>query len=456
MKKEITLNYNGEGHMLKVLLINPPMPYAIKGHLQTPLGLCYLSSVVKHIAESIVFDCNVSDGLEDFVRDFNPDVIGVSVLTATYNNAIKLIENISPVVKDKCVFIAGGIHASVFPEALLNSGFSLVIRGEGECTFRNVISSIVHGKSYFNLNGISYIDEKGIVINTPDAELIADLDTIPFPDRENLPFWEYEHESIITSRGCNYRCFYCSSSHYWGQSIRYRTAENVFSELKLLYESGRTDFYFCDDNFTTSHKFVREICERILSADMKIKWSALTRVDTIDLNLLRLMEKAGCSILSIGIESGLSSFNKMIKKTSVDIIKSAFKHIKEAGIKTRTTWIIGLGKSYEDEVQSLQLIKELLPDQVSVHCLIPFPNTAAWDDSENYGLILDKDKIEWDVMNMTYSPYLLDNVKFKHISKEQIISLIDSTRSELLSYGYDGSQKKFATFLDKSTIKVID
>lgn len=92
---------------------------------------------------------------------------------------------------------------------------------------------------------------------------------------------------------------------------------------------------------------------------MNIKWTALTRVDTIDSSLLKLMKKAGCTILSLGIESGSNVFHRDVKKTSIETIKCAFEMIKQADIKTRTTWIIGLGKTYDDEYQSLQLIKEL-------------------------------------------------------------------------------------------------
>jgi len=441
---------------MRVLLINPPMPYQIRGHRQTPLGLCYLSSMIKPIAESMVFDCNVSENIEDLVCSFSPDVIGVSVLTATFNSSVEMVSRISPLTRNGCMFIAGGIHASIYPEEVLHNGFSLVIRGEGENTFYNVLSAIASSKCYHGERGISYTNETGVIVNNPNADLITDLDKIPFPDRSDLPFHNYEHESILTSRGCNYRCFYCSSSHYWGQRIRYRSAENVFAELMLLYQNGRTNFYFCDDNFASSRELVRKICRMILTEGIHIKWSALIRVDAIDLSLLRLMKESGCSILSLGIESGLNSFHKTIKKMSVESIKVAFERIKQAGIKTRTTWIVGLGDTYEDEYQSLQLIKELLSEQVSVHCLIPFPNTEAWNNAEQYGIILERDNFNWDVMNMTYSPHLLDHVGFKHITKEQVITLLNVIRNELLPYGYDGLHRKFGTFLDSTIIKVID
>lgn len=439
-----------------MLLINPPMPYEIKGHLQTPLGLCYLSSMIKSIAESLVFDCNVSGDIETTIHQFKPDVIGISVLTATYINVLKLLCAVSQLAKPNCIFIAGGVHASIFPEELLKNGFHLVIRGEGERVFFGVISSIAKAKDYYDLAGISFVGEDGVIKHNPDAELIEDLDTIPLPDRKDLPLHNYEHEAILTSRGCNFRCFYCSSSHYWGHKTRYRSAENVFAELWQLYITGVRKFYFCDDNFTSSHALVKGICQGIIFESMNIRWSALTRADTVDIDLLKLMKQAGCTILSFGIESGLNAFHKNTKKTSIEKIMATFAMLREIGIKTRTTWIIGLGKTVEDEYNSLQFIKELLPDQVSVHCLIPFPNTEAWYKPEKYNLVLDKENFDWNVMNMTYSPYLLDNIRFKHITKEEIISLIEKTRKELKDYKYDGVQRKFETFLDNEIIKVIE
>lgn len=441
---------------MKVLLINPPMPYGIKGHLQTPLGLCYLSSMIMNIAETMVFDCNVSANLEKTILSFSPDIIGISILTPTYKNSIKLLNHLKNLVKKNCFFIAGGVHASLFPEEILKKGFNIVIRGEGEQVFYNVILSLAKGEHYHMLDGVSYIDYKGNIVHNREAKRIENLDSIPFPDRKDLPLSCYEHESIITSRGCCFRCFYCSSSHYWGQKIRYRSASNVFDELSQLYKAGIKNFYFCDDNFTSSKTLVCDICNRIISSNMNIKWTALTRVDTIDSSLLKLMKKAGCTILSLGIESGSNVFHRDVKKTSIETIKCAFEMIKQADIKTRTTWIIGLGKTYDDEYQSLQLIKDLLPDQVSVHCLIPFPNTEAWNEPEKYNIVIDKNNFDWDVMNMTFSPNLLDYVQFTHISKKQIIALIETTRTELVKYGYDGKNRKFESFLDNTIIKVID
>ena len=226
-------------------------------------------------------------------------------------------------------------------------------------------------------------------------------------------------------------------------------------ELKELYDAGIRKFYFCDDNFTLSEELVDSLCDLIIKSNMDIRWSALSRVDTINQRMLYKMRRAGCATLALGIESGLDDFHKRIKKTSLEDIKNAVRLIKEAGIKVRTTWIIGLGKTFEDEYNSLQLIKELLPDQVSVHCLIPYPNTDAWDHPEKYNLVIDKKNMDWNVMNMTYSPELLDYVHFKHISKTEIMQLISSTREELVEYGYNGMDREFQSFLDKDVMRVI-
>lgn len=440
---------------MKILLVNPQMPYNMRGHLQTPLGLCYLSSVVKSLAQTMVFDCNINSNLFQIIESFQPNVIAISVLTATYNTSLWLIAEIKRNHKN-CLFIAGGVHASTFPEEMLLNGFNLVIRGEGEIPFYNVINCCISNKDYNNVNGISYLSRDNKIIHNKDEILITKLDDLPFPDRNDLQNSSYEHDSIITSRGCNYQCFYCSSSHYWGQHIRYRSAKNVFEELSFLYNNGSRRFYFCDDNFTSSHNLVKEICELIIKNNMEIKWSALIRIDTIDESLLCLMKKAGCAVLSMGIENGTKRFMTEIKKTNLENTQSAFTLIKKVGIKTRTTWIIGLGKSIEDEYESLRFIKQILPDQISIHCLIPFPNTDAWKNAEKYNLVINKSEMDWDIMNMTFSPYLLDYIHFKHISKEQIITLISEIKNEMLSYGYDGKQKSLDTFLDNEIIRVID
>lgn len=112
--------------MMKVLLYNPPMPYSGKSHKQTPLGLCYLSSAIKDKVKCVVFDGNVQEGFSKYVTDFKPDIIGISILTATFNSSVRVAKKLKKIVP-KCLLIAGGIHPSVFPEETLNHGFDIVI-----------------------------------------------------------------------------------------------------------------------------------------------------------------------------------------------------------------------------------------------------------------------------------------------------------------------------------------
>lgn len=447
--------------MLKVLLYNPPMPYIGKSHKQTPLGLCYLSSSIKDKANCVVYDGNVLDGFCEYAKDFNPDIIGVSILTATFNTVVHIIEKLRTILPNS-IFIAGGIHASIYPEEVLKSGFDLIIRGEGEITFREIIDLLYEkknwksgiGNMFANIAGISYWDGERFV-HTKNRKYIDNLDAIAFPDRSNLPLEKYEHDSIMTSRGCAFNCFYCSSSYYWGQKVRYRSAKNVFDEILEVISYGVKKIYFCDDNFTSNHRLVKEICELIIQNHISIQWSALTRVDTINLDILKLMKSAGCEVLSLGIENGTETFMEGIKRTSFEKTVNAFRMIKQAQIKTRTTWIIGLGKTYTEEKESFELLKLILPDQVSVHCLIPFPNTDAWNNPDKYNLIIDKENMNWDIMNMTYSPQLLDYIKFRHISKSQIIDLLGTIKQEMKSYGYDGKNRIFETFIDDRIIPVL-
>ena len=443
--------------LMKILLYNPPMPYEGRSHKQTPLGLCYLSNAIKDIAECFVYDGNVLKDFYRFASEYKPDVMGISILTATYNTVVRSINELKRILPHS-YFIAGGIHASIFPEEILKNGFDLVIRGEGEITFKEIIMKyeyFINKRSELeDVDGISFWNGSSIV-HTPDRKHITDLDTIAYPDRRNLPLQEYEHDSIITSRGCAFNCFYCSSSCYWGQRVRYRSAENVFNEIKEILDSGIDKIYFCDDNFTSNHKLVKDLCQMIISNHLEFRWSALTRVDTVNLEILLLMRQAGCEVLSLGIENGTPSFMNETKKTSLKKTIDAFTMIKEAKIKTRTTWIVGLGKSYMDEKASFELLKVILPDQVSVHALIPFPNTDAWNNPDKYNLIIDKKNINWDIMNMTYSPDLLNYIRYKHISKGEIEELLLSVREEMKKYGYDGRERIFETFVDKDIVPVL-
>lgn len=447
---------------MKVLLITPPLFKEERKHKHAPLGLYYISNYISKIANVRVFDCNVNcDDVFDIAEEMKPNIIGISVLTPTVNSSIKLLRNLKE-KNSKSLFVAGGIHASSFPDDMICAGFDFVIRGEGELTFYELITKF-GTKELYEIDGISFWDTiSKKVVHRRDRKRVDNLDLLGFPKLTRKELEYYEYASIITSRGCAYQCYYCSSSYYWNKVVRIRSSESILREISYYLKLGMKHIYFCDDNFFSNPRTVRELCEKIILHKLKFKWNALIRLDLIDEEILRLMKLAGCICLSIGIECGNKEVLQREKGISIDTLIAKFLLVKKEGIFTRTTWMIGMGKSYEEEKKSVELMKILMPNQISIHMLIPYPNTPAWNKPEKYNLIIDKENINYDVFTTTFSPQLLEEIQYKRLSKYQIIFLIEYFKEQMKSVGYsdiqDNDEDKYKiieSFLDEKVIPMI-
>lgn len=446
---------------MKVLLINPPFKGERK-HKHAPLGLYYISDYIRKIANVKVLDCNVNyTDVFDIAKEMKPDIIGISVLTPTVNSSIELLRTLKE-RNDRSLFVAGGIHASSFPDDMICAGFDFVIRGEGELTFYELVMKF-RTKELYEIDGISFWDKNSKkVIHRRDRKRIDNLDLLGFPKLTRKELGYYEYASIITSRGCAHQCYYCSSSYYWNKVVRIRSAESILHEISYYLSLGVENIYFCDDNFFSNPRVVKELCEKIIKYKLKFKWNALIRLDLINEEILKLMKLAGCTCLSIGIECGSKEVLLREKGISIDTLISKFHLIKKEGIFTRTTWMIGMGKNYEEEKKSAELMKILMPNQISIHMLIPYPNTIAWEKPEKYNLIIDKKNINYEVFTTTFSPQLLEEIQYKHLSKYQIISLIEYFKTQMKSIGYsdirdnDGDKYKIIeSFLDEGVIPML-
>lgn len=446
---------------MKVLLINPPF-WGEKKHKHAPLGLYYISNYISEIADVKVLDCNVNaSNVFEIVEKMEPDIIGISVLTPTMNSSISLLHSLKE-KNGKYFFVAGGIHASSFPDEMIYAGFDLVIRGEGELTFYELVSKFGLREMY-EIDGISFWDKtKKIVVHRKDRDRIENLDMLGFPKLTKQELDYYEYASIIASRGCAYQCYYCSSSYYWKKIVKIRTVESILSEIRYYLDLGVKHIYFCDDNFFNSLEMVKKLCEKIVENKLKFKWNALIRLDLINEEILKLMKLAGCTCLSIGIECGSKEVLEREKNISMDMLITKFLLIKKENIYTRTTWMIGMGKDYEEEKRSVDLMKTLMPNQISIHMLIPYPNTDAWKYPEKYNLIINKEHTNYDIFNTTFSPQLLEEIHYKHLSREQIIFLIEYFKMEMKSIGYSdikdydrNKYKMIESFLDNDVIPML-
>ena len=415
---------------MKVLLVKPPYTNyrsAIGSSPYEPLGLMYLASYIRHYSDSEVkvIDALLTDiegrwegdfykvgwtdeMIKKAIADFQPDIVGISSMFTIHSkgchDAARVVKEYN---KDIPVFI-GGAHASAFPDwSLKDNHVDFVIVGEGEQTLLEIIKLMKEKKPFINIPGLSYRKNNEIV-NTGTRELIKDLDSIPFPARDLVDYkgylyadYNYNHSmappraTVVSSRGCPYRCTFCSIHALWKHSYRMRSPNNVVDEIELLVkEYGVREIAFFDDNISVNRKRMLELCEEIIRRKLNIRWCTPNGIAiwTLDKEVLLKMRKSGCYKLTFGIETGSKNTQKFIRKEQINLekTKELIAYCNKIGIWTHSTFIIGF--PYETEQDFMDTINYAIScgvDMGSFFIATPYPGTELYDIYEKEGLLPD-------------------------------------------------------------------
>jgi len=337
---------------LEVLLITPPREVPQKVDFP-PIGLAYIAAVLKKekIAVRVVDASAYSWGrLARVLCEISPLIVGIPCWTLERSQVFrttKLVREMLP----KTRIILGGHHATAFPDHMfVQANVDAVVIGEGEETTLELVRALLDGRSLCNIRGIAY-SENARVLLTESRELIKNLDSVPYPSYTDfnldnyigLPEVNGRAASVMTSRGCPYRCIFCSSSRFWKGRWRSRSAENVLGEIEWLYHDYKVrNFIFFDDNFTVQKDRAIEICRGLLDKRLNINFVASSHVTHMNPELLYWMKKSGCYRIDFGVESGSPEILRNIKKgQSVEDIEKGFRLVHDAGIKPRAFLIVG-------------------------------------------------------------------------------------------------------------------
>ena len=352
---------------MKTVLIQPPQCQLKDPTAYIPLGIAYIAATLE-AAEVDVQILNLSDNPDLQPSDIPPaDWYGISCVTATKNTVKKLI----PILDGRVV--VGGPHPSVLPDETLSElKPDIVMTGESEFTFRDLV--------------LGRIKPEPIM----DAGFIEDLNDLPFParhlfldsdvvDRSGIHGQEkgVSATTVITSRGCPFNCLFCCKGHPMFNWYRYREAVNVFDELTFLKERyGIEHVRFVDDEFTL-HKGRSAELMRVLRP-LGFTWVCITRADTLDADLLRLMKLAGCTEVHIGVETGSDRLLRLMnKQTTSKVLKHGIDLIKEAGIRVKTYLMMNYpGETEEDREATIEFMRETRPDKYTISCFTPLPGSA--------------------------------------------------------------------------------
>lgn len=384
---------------MKVLLINPPTGRYIRSDrcqapvdtrvaepARPPMDLAYMAGALEGMgAQCLIRDYPMErlsiGALEKDCCVFGPDMAVINVTTPTIKDdleTVKLLKKIDPDI----LTVAKGAHFMVFDKQVLEEYESLdvAIRGEPEFTIKEIAS----GKSREQILGITYRNGSGVARN-PDRPFLNNLDELSFPARHLLnnglylaPDTSRPIAFINTARGCPAGCCFCAAGMVSGQNIRMRSVSSVIRELEqCVNEFGFKDFFFEADTFTWHKDWVIDFCEQIIKSNLRIRWAANSRVDTLDEERLKWMKKAGCYIIGFGAESASQALlDKMHKKIVPGQIERAVNLCNRYGVESFLVFVVGLPwETKETANETEHFVKKSKASFIEVNVAYPLPGT---------------------------------------------------------------------------------
>ncbi|HUV62228.1 MAG TPA: radical SAM protein [Thermoplasmata archaeon] len=390
---------------MKVVLSTPP---GRTTELWPPLGLLYVASSCLQRREGSddikVIDAfceNLTEAeLVSRIGSERPDVLGMNCSTHTFLDTISTLRAVDEAMPETKL-VLGGMHATFASEMILRDYpfVDYIVVGEGEESFPRLLNHIDEGTPPSDVPGIGFTDNGQPTVK-PDS-LIEDLDTLPFPDRSLLPDidYGYTHENIrltygkfttiSSSRGCPFRCSYCSCAAFSKRIWRPRSPENVVDELERMYGDGYECCVFVDDNLTLNRGRMERICELIRERKVKMQFYCEGRVDNTPYSLMRQMKQAGFNVMYFGVESGqkhvLNYYRKMI---DVGDSRRAVADAKRAGMIVVTSYIMGAPVETKDDMdKTIDLIRAMRAHGVQINILDCLVGTDIWSELERDGAV---------------------------------------------------------------------
>jgi anaerobic magnesium-protoporphyrin IX monomethyl ester cyclase len=362
-----------------------------------PLGLGYIAAYLEMHGISVdLVDCTFmseEQALEKIKRS-KPRIIGIQAVFSIKEKAIQMAR----LLREHCgTLVAGGPLPTTNPQDFLED-FDIVVMGEGEKTMLEIALADVDRKDFSKIKGVAVADKGKLVLGSP-RDFVEDLDSIPFPSRQFYDNQAYKNyysrkfgytiSSVMTSRGCPFKCDFCSRPIF-GNEFRSRSATNVVDEVEEVRALGYSRIWFADDCFTLNRRRLSDICDELVRRRVRIGWECLSRVDTVDSEVAEKMKRAGCERVFFGIESGNDDVLAIMKKqVTTKQAERAVHTFKKAAIQVGAFFIVGYpGENDETVLDTVKFASSLPLDYLSFTMPYPIPGTSLYAKVKD-NLILD-------------------------------------------------------------------
>jgi len=393
----INPSYKSTYASLKVSVVNPVWP---------TLGLATIAATALHAGHNVkILDlCYQSYNprkIRDLVLSFQPDIVGITATTPLFNQ-LRDMSCLLKSISKNILIIGGGSHVSALPvESLLESKMDVVVRGEGDYTFRD----IANGQNFSDIPGIVYRDSIGEIYSTQVRPMEENIDNLPFPAWHlyDILSGRYKTSRLLSkrnplsmiefSRGCVFKCDFCASKNTMGLGYRKKSPERIADEMEYVQKLGFREVALADDIFTSDQSWAVAVCEAIIERNIDILWTCTNgiRVESANKNLFQAMKKAGCYRVSFGFESGNDAVLKKFGKGGLATIeqgKEAVQCARRAEIEACGYFLLGLSPDTEETMKdTIEYARNLELDMLKFGVTIAFPGTPMFQAYHQEGLI---------------------------------------------------------------------
>jgi radical SAM superfamily enzyme YgiQ (UPF0313 family) len=343
--------------------------------------------VIDMAAEKLTYESTL-----DRLRRFSPDLLGFTLTTTSFRPALGWINRFK--LDTQLPILVGGDHVRLYPhETMSHQAIDYCIIGEAELPLPYFIRALREGTSLANIKSLGYRESGQLILDTT-VQCIDAIDTVPFPARHLINNALYENvlsrrknfTAMISSRGCPFHCSFCNANH---QPYRARSPKNFVDEIEYnLTQHAIHDFDIYDSTFTADKHRVFAICKEITDRKLDVTFSVRSRVDVVNIEMIRALKAAGCHSIMYGIESSNNDIlSRMNKGISPQLVMDTVAYTKQSGIDTLGFFMFGYpGETKTTIEQTIDFALALPLDYAQFTVLLPFPETAIYEYYREQGM----------------------------------------------------------------------